>query len=65
MKIYMAVSLDEYQLPTAIADTPSELAELCKVKVNVISSIISHWKHGRIKNPRYICVEVEGNYEMD
>lgn len=59
MTIYMAVDLDNYELPYAIADTAEELAKLCGVNKNNVCSAISHVKHGRAKKSRYVKVEVD------
>ena len=57
-KIYMAVDLDEYELPYAIADSPGELAEICGTNKNVILSTISHVEAGRAKRSRFVMVTV-------
>ena len=44
MVLYMRVSNDRYELPLAVADTRRELAEMCGVTPNLISSCISHAK---------------------
>ena len=40
--LYIAVSLDEYELPIAVADTVPELAKIMGTTVNSIRSAISH-----------------------
>jgi hypothetical protein len=55
----MAVSQDEYRLPIAIADTAKELAEIFGTNESNVKSIASKGKHGNIKNPRYIAVEID------
>lgn len=57
-KIYMAVDIDEYELPYAIADSPGELAEICGTKKNIILSTISHVEAGRAKRSRFVRVTV-------
>ena len=57
-KIYMAVDLDEYELPYAIADSPGELAEICGTKKNTILASISHVEAGRAKRSRFVRVTV-------
>lgn len=59
MYIWMKVTADDLQLPLAVADTAQELADLCGTTSNNITSTVSHWKAGRIKNPSYVCVEVK------
>lgn len=39
--LYIAVSLDEYELPIAVADNVPELARMMGTTVNVINSSIS------------------------
>ena len=50
--LYIAVTLDKYELPIAVADSPKELAELYGTTRNVVSSMISHEKAG-IERSRY------------
>ena len=57
MKIYMKVSLDEYELPIAIADSAYELAEMVGTKQSVIYSSISHGRGS------YRRVEIEDDEE--
>lgn len=59
MNIYMAVDLEYYELPYAVADTAEELAKMCGVTKNNVYSAISHVKNGRAKRSRYVKVEVE------
>ena len=58
MNIYMAVDLEYYELPYAIADTAEELAKMCGVTKNNVYSTISHVKSGRYQRGRYVKVEV-------
>ena len=57
--VYMAVDLDEYELPYAVADSSKELAEICGTKANTIASVICHVEAGRVKRSRFIRVEIE------
>ena len=59
----MRVSKDKYSLPEVIAPTIYELAERCGVTVETIRSTMSHYKRGRLKRERYLCVVVEGDDE--
>lgn len=59
MDVWIKVSADEYELPVAIADTPSELARLCGTTANAISSTWSHFKKGKIKRSSYVKVKLE------
>lgn len=58
MKIWMLVTSDEYELPLAVADTASELAEICGVRENNIISSISHFKAKNHKRCKWVCVHV-------
>ena len=49
--LYIAVSLDEYELPIAVAESVPELARMMGTTVNVINSSISR------KTRRYHKVE--------
>ena len=53
MKLYMYTTLDEYELPVAVADTKKELARMLRRSVNSVQSCFSH------KNRGYITVEIE------
>lgn len=59
MKIWMKVTCDELSLPLAVADTSSELAEMCGTTPNAVVSTWSHYRKGRITYPSYICVKVD------
>lgn len=59
MNIYMAVDLEYYELPYAVADTAEELAKMCGVTKNNVYSTISHVKSGRYERGRYVKVEVD------
>lgn len=60
--LYIAVTKDKYELPIAVADSPQELAKLCGTTKNVINSMISHEKAGRIKS-KYKKIEIEERNE--
>lgn len=57
--VYMAIDLDEYELPYAVADSVIELAQILGVNKNAIYSLMSHVKSGMYKRCRYIKVEIE------
>lgn len=59
LKIYMRVSKDKYRLPEAFAESSTQLAKICGTSSKSIDSVISKWRHGKYKNPRYIMVEIE------
>ena len=46
MKIYMRTTVDEYQLPVAVADSPKELAQIVGTSENVVLSSISKKRTG-------------------
>lgn len=58
MKIYLAVSNDELQLPIAIADSARELAYICHTTENNIRSCISKAKKYGYHS-KFIVVEAE------
>ena len=43
--IWMKVTMDEYELPVAVADTAVQLAKMCEISVSNIYSSMSHVKH--------------------
>lgn len=53
MKLYMCTTLDEYELPIAVAETRNELARMLGRTVNSIQSCFSHKSRG------YFEIEVE------
>lgn len=63
--VYMAVSKDKYRLPVAVADSPMELAQIVGVNYNTVMSVISKWRHGIIKNARYIAVNMDGADDLE
>lgn len=63
MWVYMMVTLDEYQLPLAIADSATELARLVNANIKTVTSSASHVKSGKIKNSRFYRVEIEDDDE--
>ena len=55
MSLYVATTHDKYELPVAVADSPSELAMMLGTTANCISSSISH------KRPYCYKIEEEEN----
>ena len=49
MHVYLKTTLDEYELPVAVADTARELAEMVGTSQSVIYSSISHKHRGYYK----------------
>ena len=58
-RLWLAITLDKYELPYAVADSYQELAKMVGRSPSSIQSAISHHKHGRWKRSRYITVDVE------
>lgn len=56
--VWMKVTLDEYELPVAIADTAGQLADLIGVRTNNIYSAISNARQGGYRCS-YVKVEIE------
>ena len=52
--VWMRVSQDKYELPTAVADSSVELAKMCHTNENCVRSSASRGKH-----KKYIRVDVE------
>lgn len=59
MVIYMAVTMDKYELPIALADSAVELAKMCNTSVNNIYSCISKVQSGKYKKSKFIKVKIE------
>lgn len=57
MAIWMQVTLDEYELPLAVADSATELARLIGVTKNAVCTGVYHAKKGG--RSRYVKVEEE------
>lgn len=49
MTIYMTTTKDEYELPTAVAESSSELARMLGTTQNNVSSSISKGRKGFLK----------------
>ena len=43
-RLYLAVTPDKYELPVAVSETPSGLAEMCGTTKGTVLSVISHAK---------------------
>lgn len=57
--IWMKVTMDEYELPVAVADTVRELSEMTGATDNNIRSSYSKYKSGQRKTCQFRKVEVE------
>lgn len=65
-KVYMQVTHDKYELPTAIADSVPELAEALNTSVGSIYSALSHYKHqGKYTTYREVEIEEEADGQQD
>lgn len=60
--LWMAITLDRYELPIAVADTAEQLAALVGCTKNCIYSSVSHSKTKGHKS-RYIKVMIEEDSE--
>ena len=51
--LYLRTTVDELELPVAVAESPGELAEMLGTNTNVVSSSISHQRPGwfRLEDP--------------
>lgn len=68
MKIWLAVTQDQFEFPVAIADSARELAQMVGVKpITILSSVSRSRKCTRKTNRgvrrKYFCVEVEDDDE--
>ena len=59
MKVYIHVTRDKYELPLAIADSPSELARIIGVNRKTINSTLTLFRQGKYKSPQYQEVEID------
>ncbi len=60
MKLYIAVSKDEYELPYAIADTPTDLARMLGVNPQSVRKAFYDIRNGRsYKRTKYREVEID------
>lgn len=59
MTLYMKITTDKYQLPLIVAGDVGELASGCNVNKQYIWTYLNHVKNGKVKNPRFIKVEVD------
>lgn len=57
MTLYMEITKDKYELPVAVADTPSELARLRGVALSTISHALS--RPNQKRHRKYVKIEVE------
>lgn len=59
MYLYLEVTPDEYQLPLAVAESRKELAVMRGITSKQIKDYLAKTRAGKIKNPRFIRIEVD------
>lgn len=63
MTLYLRVTNDEYELPMAVADSPSELAVMLGLKRQTLWSIFSRVRKGEYRYKIYQIVEIDEEVE--
>jgi len=58
MKLYLAVTPDEYELPIYVCDSGKELAEKLGVSQSTIYTLIAHDRDGSRTGRKVIKVEI-------
>ena len=64
-RLYMMVTTDEFELPTAVTDTAEELAEIAGTSEQVVNSQISRYEHGKVKETPFRRVFIEEDTNND
>lgn len=64
MNIWMKISDDKYELPVAVADTVTELAQICGITKETIIAQRSRQKR-KGTSCRYLKIEVEDDEEQE
>ena len=64
MKLYLAVTNDEYEMPIAVCDNATDLAKACGVSKGTIFSEISRNNTSAKAKRKYLRIEVDEN-EID
>ena len=59
MKLYLAITADEYELPIAVTDTPAEMAQLVGLTRGSLLSAISRGSICESRNAIIMRLEVE------
>ena len=59
MKLYMCVTLDDYELPLYVADSVPELAKVMGCSTNCIYPALYRVRTGKKKRSKFVEVEVE------
>lgn len=63
MTLYIKVTNDKYELPVAVADSPSELAIMLGLKRQTLWSIFSRIRKGEYRYKIYQIVEIDEEVE--
>ena len=58
-KVYLEVTNDEYELPVAVADSGTKLANLRGVDCRAVYNSIRLLQQGKIHRSKYVVVEVD------
>lgn len=59
MRLYLAVTADEYELPLAVEADPSSLGRHFGIKGESVLCSISRKENGKAKGRRFIRIEVD------
>ncbi len=63
MKLYMAVTADEYELPLMVTNSAAFLAETFGIKLNTVYIEIAQGANGKRRGFRFVRVEVDEDEE--
>lgn len=59
MTLWMTVTMDDLELPTAVADSATELAKIVGISANSLMSRYSKHIHGKIEKCPFRKVKIE------
>lgn len=59
MKVYMAVTADEYELPVAVVDSAAELAEIYGMTKGSVLSALTRESQRKNTKRKFIRLEIE------
>ena len=65
MTVWMEITLDEYELPVAVADTSFELSRMRGFEKRKVLKDMWRWKNGKMPNCRYRKVEIDDEPDQD
>lgn len=57
--LWIEITLDEYELPVAVADTSSELSRMRGYSRHKVAQDVIRWKNGKMPKCKYRKVEVD------